>query len=1438
MSAEVDIFESVSLREIGRIEFGLLSPAEIRSYSVVEIKHRESWENRRPKDGGLFDLRLGCIERNQWCLTCSQEMKECPGHFGHIELARPVFHVSYIERVKKVLECVCHKCARIKVPRRDPLFKRLMAIKSPKRRFNAVWRACKTKVACEYTDCGYEIQPVRRDGGQIIVGKRRGRGGGGNGAGGDDDAPDRRKVFTATEVHRIFTRISDADCHLLGLDPKKARPEWMILTVLPVPPPCVRPSVSIHSGVGRGEDDLTYKLCEILRYNKEILKSEADPSSNGVAMHEEQLQYHVATYMDNETSLFPKATQKGGRPIKSIATRWGGKYGRLRGNGMGKRVDFTARTVITGDPNLGLHEVGVPIEIAMKLTYPERVTNYNIQVLQEIVNNGPLTYPGAMYVVDAKGGRRDLTFVKTMPRIKVGDTVERHMRDGDLVLFNRQPTLHRPSMMCHRVRVMKGRTFRLNLSVTTPYNADFDGDEMNLHLPQSSEPMAELSVLSKVTSMVVSPQANRPCMGIVQDALCAVYKFTRRDVFLTREEVFRLLMKLPMWDGKVPTPCVFKPKPLWTGKQIFSLLLPKCLSFNGLHSAHPSTEKDPLTIGDTRVVISNGELLTGIICKKSVGTSGGSLIHIIWQDYGPDAVGSFFDGCQFLVNEWMLHHGFSVGLGDCVTDRATQHTIDAVVNGAVEKVDKLTLGGKVLAREVEGKVCDVLSDARDAAGKVAVGFFGVANNFKQMVSAGSKGSNINISQIAAAVGQQNVEGGRVSFGFRDRALPYFAKGDNAAEARGFVKSSYIRGLQPTEFFFHAMGGREGIIDTSVKTSVTGYTQRRLVKALEDVTVSYDGTVRVANGTIVQFKYGEDGMDGTSIEKQRIDLVSYSDDEILRRLSTLPPEIEQLKRDRDYLRYTFKTDDTDFQLPVNVSRILQRSKVIVPRSDECTTLTYDDAFMIVSEGITRINSFELFSILIRYNLASKVLVDYHKLTKEQLCWTLEEVRHKFARGHVHPGEGIGVIAAQSIGEPTTQMTLNTFHSAGIANKTVTLGVPRLLELINTKKNLETPMMTVYLEEPYCQSPEGALMIARQLRRTVLGEVVASSDVHPDADVLECSVETDRQWCALYWSLPEHPVDHNSLSPWLLRLEIDRKKMIQFDLSLDKIVDSIREALDNDAVVYSCDDNELVPVIHIRLEREQETDDPNYVGTRTFLYSTLTLLLENVMISGIAGIEDATVSDKPKRIPFTAPDGSIDYKVEWYVETSGINLREVTCVNGVDCTRIISNNPMDTLEVFGIEAAREVLIRELRHVIEYDGSYVNYRHLALLADVMTNRGEIMSITRHGINRLDSGPLKKCTFEETQDVLMEAALNAEVDNLQGVSENILMGKLVPAGTGTFDIAFNDDIYEEEQPVTTSSQLDFDWAEEDDGSYDYGGYGDEEETSYGLGRDTPVFV
>jgi len=1479
------------------------SLAKQRQYSVTQaitvngrkvpagVHRYETHLNGQPVYGGANDPRLGNIQD-----------KSDPGYFGHIELAKPVYHQGFINITLKVLRCVCFHCSRLKMMEDEFKFRKAIAITSRKRRLEALHELLRAKKKCDhcqqsqpkYTKIDLHVEadfPEDAEGGGIP--------GGGGG--------DSKQFLSGETVVKIFQQIRNEDMRTLGLDTTHARADWMLVQVLPVPPLHVRPSVSLGGGAQTSEDDLTHQLVNIVKANLSLKQA----VTNGepaivVEQFELALQHNVAAFMDNEIRGMPQITQRSGRPLKAIAQRLKGKEGRLRGNLMGKRVDFSGRTVITADPNLGIEQVGVPRSVAMNLTVPVRVTAFNMSELSALVANGPTQHPGAKHIIRSDGTRIDLRYVKNKSELLLshGWIVERHLQDGDVVLFNRQPSLHKMSIMGHFAKVLDWSTFRLNLSCTAPYNADFDGDEMNLHVPQSLPARAEAELMMISPRVIVSGQSNKPVMGIIQDTLLAVQKMTKRSVFIEKDLAFNMIMWVSThWDGRIPIPAILKPKELWTGKQLLSLILPK-INLKGKANNGPPKDANgklmPNTFNcyDHLVTIQEGELLEGTIDKKTIGSSMGGLIHTAWLDVGWAETARFMSQVQKLVNHWVLQYSFSIGACDAVADSGTMRQIESTIDKAKKQVQDLVrqgqLGeleiqpGRTMIESFEQLVNKVLNTARDHAGKSAQSSLDETNSVKAMVTAGSKGSFINISQIIACVGQQNVEGKRIPYGFKRRTLPHFSKDDIGSESRGFVENSYLRGLSPQEFFFHAMGGREGLIDTACKTAETGYIQRRLVKAMETVMARYDGTLRTSGGQIVQFLYGEDGMDAVWIERQNFDSLTLAKTEFDERYSfdttspdfghddqgipfleaetiedcrrdpdvqrDLDREAEILREDQAILRVVMKnreagreSDDSSYA-PGNIRRVLQNAirqfridkskpsdlhpKEVMQKVnallDRLVVVVGDDPLSVEAQT----NATTLYRILIRSLLSSKRVLRDWRLSKAALDWVIGEIETRFNVAKVNPGEMAGVLAAQSIGEPATQMTLNTFHYAGVSAKNVTLGVPRLKEIINVAKTPKTPGLTIYLQEAVSSDKNIAELVVSMLEYTVLGDIVKKTEIYYDPNIKETVVAKDREMVKEFYDFSDKSEeDLRRLSPWVLRVELDKPLVYVKKIKMAEISTEIAEEYGADLSVEISDDNADDLVVRVRIvndapvgtgqtdEHGQPIEDDDGQEDDVFLKRLEKSMLTSLKLRGVDHVKKVFMRGGAKRTIWD-DDTGFGMRDEWVLETDGTNLMTVLGVDFVDATRSISNDIVEVFVSLGIEGVRGALLSELRNVISFDGSYVNYRHLACLVDVMTMQGHLMAIDRHGINRVDSGPLLRASFEETVDMLMDAAIYAEEEVLKGVTENIMMGQLARIGTGDIDL-----LLDEEKVVREAVEV----------VVDEFGAGHDIEVSGGIGSATP---
>eukprot|EP00457_Paulinella_chromatophora_P000182 gb/GEZN01000182.1/.p1 GENE.gb/GEZN01000182.1/~~gb/GEZN01000182.1/.p1 ORF type:complete len:1879 (+),score=291.67 gb/GEZN01000182.1/:188-5824(+) len=1469
------------LRKVRAIKFGILSPDQIRSMAVCEVITPMTHDSDGlPKSGGLIDLRMGTTERNYMCLSCGHEYLACPGHFARISLSKPVIHVGFVKHIHKIMRCVCFACSRLLVNREDPAFKRVCQIVNPTTRLNELERLCSKQTQCgasqhEAAMMDEEAKNALIDDGQDMLGssaqtEKRGCGSHQpkyrrseilkiyaefpDSVEMEGDA-DRKSLMNAEKILNIFQRIPDADVRLLGMCPDNAHPAWMIMTEFPVCPPQVRPSVRRDASSLPSHDDLTFKLSDIVKANLNLKRSvDMGAPAHAIADAEELLQYHCATFMFNDLPSLMTATQRSGRPIKSVAQRLKSKSGRVRNNLMGKRVNFSARTVITADPNLGIDQVGVPKSIALNLTYPERVTKHNIEEMRKLVQNGPNTWPGAKYVTREDGVRFNLAAQQFQNHIEIGYTVERHISDGDVVLFNRQPSLHKMSIMAHKIKVMDYSTFRLNLCCTSPYNADFDGDEMNLHVPQTPMTRAEALNLLLTPLNIVSPQSNRPVMGLVQDTLLGVYKFTHRDIFMERDVVFNLLMHLESWNGEVPIPAIIKPKALWTGKQIFSMMVPPELNIERKTSTHRKNEEPFMTPNDTHVRIVKGTLLSGIVCKNTVGSSGGGLIHVLWLEKGPDRTRQFLGEIQKVVNYWLICTGFSVGVADTIADPGTLAQIKAIITKAKEEVDALTsqarLGnlerqpGSNLIESFESKVNQVLNTARDDAGKQVHDNLSAANNIHCMASAGSKGNKTNIAQIIACVGQQNVMGKRIPFRFQYRSLPHFSKEDLGPESKGFVANSYLQGLTPQEFFFHAMGGREGLVDTAVKTAQTGYISRRLVKAMEDCMIHYDGTVRNCMGEVVQFLYGEDGMDGCFTEQQnfsqikadmsteafrkkyslletkrnRPDLLDEFLEPQIKELVTSSPsahqalqdEIQKLEADRLALMTEIldakDISNSETHLPVNLKRLIwnaQKKFTINPLlsksnlspelivngvkalCEKLHVIRGDD--LITKEA--QLNATTLFTMKLRADLACKRVMDEYRLNFDAFNWLVGEVEHRFFQALSPPGEMIGSLAAQSISEPTTQLTLNTFHYAGVSAKNVTLGVPRLNEILNIAQNLKAPSLTVYLTKDVRVDSEQVQVCSNHLEYCTLGTITTATEVWYDPDPENTIIDEDRDPVALFYEVPDEdaPTKENA-SPWLLRVKLDTTIKNLKRLKNRQILEKIKIHGEGSLLGVPINDNEDHQFLHIRFKKEEGSGDPTDDDGFSFTKALEDDLLK-VALLGVPNITKVFMKKEP--IKALQADGTVSGEgEEWVLDTEGVNLLKVFGIPEVDHTRTVSNWPVEIFTVLGIEAARASLLNEIRAVFLHYGTYINYRHLSCLVDVMTMKGGLAAINRHGTNKMETSFLRRCSFEETVEILLDAAVVADEDPLWGMSENIMMGNLIPGGTGCFDLLIDLDM------------------------------------------------
>jgi DNA-directed RNA polymerase III subunit RPC1 len=1192
-------------------------------------------------------------------------------------------------------------------------------------------------------------------------------------------------------VLNLFKLITPSDCELLGINPAEGRPEMFIWQYVPAPPICIRPSVAQENA--STEDDLTTKLAEIVHVSSLIRA--ALQRGQPVATIVEQwdfLQLQIAMYVNSDVPGLQQPNS--GKAIRGFCQRLKGKQGRFRGNLSGKRVDFSGRTVISPDPTLGIDQVAIPILVAKNLTYPERVQRHNIEKLRKCVLNGPNVHPGAQQIVKKDSDHKiSLKFAKRPNEakyLKIGDIVERHLEDGDIVLFNRQPSLHKLSIMSHYVKVRPWRTFRLNECVCNPYNADFDGDEMNLHVPQTEEARTEAINLMGVKNNLSTPKNGEPIISATQDFITAAYLLSSKENFFDRKTFTNLCMY--MVDGithlDLPPPAIIKPEALWTGKQVFSILMrpnskspvkvnldAECKDYRARPGMTP--DMDP---NDGWLVIRNSEVMCGRMDKTTVGSGRKySIFYIILRDFGPDEAVIAMNRLAKISARYLTNQGFSIGISDVYPSAQLNEKKHSLITKAYAECEVLIqkfkdgelekATGCNMEESLENAISGILSKVRQQAGEYCIETLSKWNAPLVMAKSGSKGSNINVAQMVAVVGQQIIGGQRVPDGFQDRSLPHFPKNARQPPSKGFVRNSFFTGLTPTEFLFHAISGREGLVDTAVKTAETGYMSRRLMKSLEDLSTQYDDTVRNSSGTVVQFQFGADKLDPVDMEGSAVPvnfertwihaetltwnnkdrcLVPYEVTAECKKL--LEPEMAKYGRKGMLGEKLDYDNDTDYGIDEHESArgFLETITKFVAGLASRMAKARQRAGLHEFEDDPELSGDyykDFFEDQARKDQVERVA----KISEATLQMFVGLCLKKYATAKVEPGHAVGAVGAQSIGEPGTQMTLKTFHFAGVAGMSITQGVPRIKEIINASKVISTPVINCPLENP--REISVARVVKGRIEKTYIRDILWF---------------IEDMWTAKNASI-------------CLAIDMDALNDMHLGITIEGIANTIclNKKLKIKYSDVTVDENCIfVNVTHesggtmgARGAAAKSKVSADEGGSDILLrVNHLKRALPSLPISGYPDATRAIIQ--------------ISEQSEHTVLVEGYGLRACMTTEGVIGVKCTSNSVMECRDVLGIEAARTTIATEISAVMGEMG--IDPRHMQLLADVMTYKGEVLGITRFGLSKMRDSVLQLASFEKTPDHLFDAAAGMKTDLIEGVSECIIMGQTMSVGTGAFKV------------------------------------------------------
>jgi len=962
-----------------------------------------------------------------------------------------------------------------------------------------------------------------------------------------------------------------------------------------------------------------------------------------------------------------------------------------------------------------------------------------------------------------------------------------------------------------------------------------------MHVPSTLESVAELKYLTSVPTQIVSPQASKPVMGLVQDSLLGIYLLSQCTK-ITLEEMMRLICSTSNYSENLPAHLPNNPR--WTAQQLMSMFLPQIAYKKG------------------NVEIMGGQMLSGILDSTTVGKKNNSLFHITWNDFGPNATKDLFNNLSFTANTWLQMQGFSCGISDCIIPTSELDKVQALIKQykgtASDTIQNAKLGEipkgndpYTYKRDFPKNMIVLMNKCRKEIEELTEKNISSTNQIGVMVTCGSKGNKTNISNIMSMVGQQEIEGNWIENQLYRRTMPHFYKDDLRPESHGFIENSFMTGFNPIEYFYHAQEGRIGIITKAIKTAETGYIQRKLVKIMEDLRICYDGTVRNANNMLIQTVYGNDGFDACYMESQNMYFINYNMDRMVSKFKHLENDDERLKASltpeayrsfhqqggytqienefkqildyHKYLKINVPASyvEPDVKAPINFKRMILNTSNRFNLSQEVIA-DLDPIYVanqvaglrekMVVDPIESINyvSTILMNSLMAIYLSSKVLIYEYKFNRVAFDSLIETVYATFLKSLVNPGDNVGIQGAQSLGEPTTQMALNTFHYTGQGSKAnIARGTPRLKELLGLSRKPKTPSMSIHIYQDYFDQRASHLSkeinsdrlgkIGADIEYTILRDLLVRTEIYYDDNDFVTCVSDDQEFIDSYYDLlPEEERDTANYR-WLIRMEFDREMIMRKHIPMYVIENCLTKELGDSGrkimnKVIVSDDNAQKLICRIKIEKSDVDDPINYLRE----LETKLLATE---IKGIAGVDKCLPNTYKKEIslpngvivsPYDSKelyeDATKNYNnLRYILETNGTNLIKVLCLPNIDIYKTVSNDVWEIYELYGVEAARKCIITEIAQLLEYNETYIQERHISLLVDVMTNQGTLVSVDRHGVNKTDSGPLHRASFEETTAQLTNASIFNEVDNMTGVSGNIMFGQFIPTGTNSFKIALD---------------------------------------------------
>lgn len=1408
------------IKQVSKVNFNVLTADDVLNYSILDkrtngIINKGLNSNSKPLDDGLNSLKFGANKRMMICQTCGMSYENCPGHFGHINLNYPIFHIGFFDIIKKILNCVCIKCGKLRCNYKDHL-ETIQKLKNNNRlkyivslsanvKFcsNCMSQLPKIENQSKKSELSIEfIMKFANDPMEISAAYKT-----------QNENKQINYELNSLAVYEIFKKIDAYTFELMGFDPKKIRPEDFIITKFPVSPTCIR-----NSNEEKGliiDDQLTKNLAEIVKYNNLIIEQNNVNNPEYFKGYIKFLQCYAGLYYDWSNKYIPVSMAPNiESEDKSICGRIIGrrehKEGRIRGNIMGKRTDWTSRTVITGDSCIRPNEVGCPVYIAKHLTYPEIVTEANIHILNEMVNNGYNKYPGATSIIP-KGTKNklDLRYIKNDYVLKIGDIVERHLIDGDIVWFNRQPSLHKYSTMAHHVKIIDNEdlmSFRLNIGVTSPYGADFDGDEMNLIAPRSIHTKLELDKLMNIKHNFISAQHNNPLIGCKLDAIIGPFLITNKEFKISGHVVMNILNNL---SEPVDKKFILDVHKDYSGKELFSFIIPKNINLK---------TKD--------IEIINGNLISGFLNKAYVGDGqANSLIKYVLYVYGENEAIKFMTNLMRISNSFNMWYGFTTCLKDI---NQSPEQLDKFKN----LIDSLIIKANLETTEVENDptisnieiyentMKQMLTTIRTNIGNQFLSSIkekkdNNLNNISMSNSGGSKVNPDNIARNTVLEGQLVIDGERFPFVDGRRVLPYFNRDSNMPTDRGFNTHGFLDGLRWPEYIFNAMVGRKAKSEEKSKTADSGAVSRKMAIILEDYVTSYDSTVRNVNDELIQIVYGDNNVSAEKQQYYNANILKMNNEEIRKNyLFKNEDYVKKLIKLRDKIRKSIINSyinkmSTDFPVKlfipfnnVNLNNQILRFannqksdlteeyvenkiKELLKHKNTPLVCCLDDSIKLKDEKIMK----KVFKFYLMDKLAPKKVIDDYKIKKSDFDEIVNNLITDIKKNMAVAGESVGILSAYSISERITQAGLDAKHHAGMGGG---FGLADVKQLLDISENLHHPNMTIILDKDVRNNENTVNLINNKIKQIIF------KDLHDNIEIIydpKKAFEKTDEIMNNFNNDGEALKDSEKIN-WLFRIYLNKERLLLNSVNLLDICMKLDQYLRNRNIqskrtkqkksliqkilnyeILTNNENSDKPVIHLRLQLKE-------IDINTF-NDIISDILDDLIISGISDIETANVVKKNNRF-IIDKEGNIKNEPEYTISTTGYNNLDIRFIKNIDLTQTICNSGYEIYKLYGIEALRSYILEVL---IDFIGKQSNYNHMTVLVDYICHYAKPTGVNFHGMCKTTASIISEASLQQPMTVLQDAAAFGKSDKIKGVSSKIMLGQCVQHGSCTCQIKFNTD-------------------------------------------------